>query len=136
MGERNETPIGPIAPATGPREARGAMAQVLEVPELESWFLLQWRDPEHPDILMEFQTQDEAEQALAAAFAELAVRLHDGILPPPMRVYPVLTMLEDPTLRDALAAWDAQMDELTATAQRTISDVFPGTATKPRRERP
>lgn len=115
------------------------MAQVLEVPELESWFLLQWRDPERPDILMEFGTQEEAEQALAAAFAELAVRLHEGIAPPPMRVYPVLRMLEEPKLRDALAVWDAEMEEFAATAQRTISDVFSGgtgTGTKPRRKKP
>lgn len=114
------------------------MAQVLEVPELESWFLLQWRDPERPDILMEFETQEEAEQALASAFAELAIRLHEGIAPPPMRVYPALTMLEHPNLRDALAVWDAQMEEFAATAQRTVSDVFSGgtgTRSKPRRKR-
>src|SRR5919204_108745 len=79
MGERNETPIGPIARAAGPSNHGGAMAQVLEVPELESWFLLQWRDPERPDILMEFGTQEEAEQALAAAFAalDIGMRLAD-----------------------------------------------------------
>jgi hypothetical protein len=113
------------------------MAQVLEVPELESWFLLQWRGPDRPEILMEFETQEEAERALAAAFAELAVRLHEGIAPPSMRVYPALTMLEDPKLRDALAAWDAQMEEFDATARRTLSEVFPGgIGPKQHRDRP
>ena len=104
------------------REDHGGtpMAQLLEVPELESWFLVQRRDPEHPAVLMEFETQEEAEDALCAAFAELTVRMDDeteGFL---ITICPALTMLEDPALRDALAVWDAQLEELDATMQRMM----------------
>jgi hypothetical protein len=96
------------------------MAQLLEVPELESWFLVQRRDPEHPAVLMEFETQEEAEDALCAAFAEMTVRMDDdsdGFL---ITICPALTMLEEPALRDALAVWDAQLEELDATMQRMM----------------
>lgn len=96
------------------------MAQILEVPELESWFLVHWRDPERPAVLMEFETQEEAEDALCAAFAEMTSRLDedtDGFL---ITVCPTLTMLEDTALRDALATWDAQLAELDEIAQRTM----------------
>jgi hypothetical protein len=74
------------------------MAQVVEVPELEPWFLVHWRSTTHPDVLMEFETQDEAEGALCAAFAEMAVRAGDEIDVLPMTVCPGLTMLEQPEL--------------------------------------
>jgi hypothetical protein len=102
------------------------VAQVIEVPELESWFLLHWRSPELPDVLMEFETQDQAEDALAAAFAEMTIRLDDGTAHLPITVCSVLTMLQDETLRTALAAWDAQLEELDATVRRTVDEMSPG----------
>jgi hypothetical protein len=99
------------------------MSQVIEVPELESWFLLHWRDPERPDVLMEFETQDEAEGALAAAFAEMTIRLDEGPTQLPMTVCSVLTMLENDVLRSALATWDAQVEELEVSVQRTMREL-------------
>ncbi len=96
------------------------MAQVLEVPELESWFLVHWRDSEHPAILMEFDTQEEAEDALCAAFAEMTIRLDEDTPRLPITVFSALTMLEDPTLRGALTSWDAEVAELDAMAQRAM----------------
>jgi hypothetical protein len=99
------------------------MSQVIEVPELESWFLLHWLDPERPDVLMEFETQDEAESALAAAFAEMTIRLDEGPAQLPMTVCSVLAMLENEVLRSALAAWDAQVEELEVSVQRTMREL-------------
>ena len=101
------------------------MAQVLEVPELHPWFLLHWRSSTHPDVLMEFETQDEAEGALRAAFAEIAVGAGDELDVLPMTVCPALTMFEDPELRDALARWDAQLVELESRRRSTMDDLFP-----------
>jgi hypothetical protein len=96
------------------------MAQVIEVPELESWFLVHWPDSEHPAILMEFETQDEAEDALSVAFADMTIELNGDTAPVPITVFPALTLLEDPTLRLALASWDAQLQELDEIVQRTM----------------
>jgi hypothetical protein len=101
------------------------MAQVVEVPELEPWFLVQWRSTTHPDVLMEFETHDEAEGALRAAFEEIAVGAGDEIDVLPMTVCPALTMLEEPALRDALARWDAQLAVLESRTRRTMEDLFP-----------
>jgi hypothetical protein len=101
------------------------MAQVLEVPELHPWFLLHWRSTTHPDVLMEFETQDEAEGALRAAFAEIAVGAGDEVDVLPMTVCPAFTMLEEPELRDALARWDAQLVELESRTLATMEDLFP-----------
>jgi hypothetical protein len=101
------------------------MAQVLEVPELEPWFLVHWRSTTHPDVIMEFETQDEAESALCAAFAEMAVRAGDEFDVLPMTVCAGVTMLEQPELRDALARWDAQLVELESRTLATMEDLFP-----------
>jgi hypothetical protein len=96
------------------------MAQVIEVPELESWFLVHWPDSEHPAVPMEFETQQEAEDALSAAFADMTIDLDGETAPVPITVFPALTLLEDPTLRLALASWDAQLEELDEIVQRTM----------------
>lgn len=96
------------------------MAQVIEVPELESWFLVHWRDSEHPAVLMEFDTQAEAEDALCAAFAEMTIRLEEDTARLPITVFSALTMLRDPALSSALASWDTELTELDAIAQRTM----------------
>jgi hypothetical protein len=96
------------------------MAQVVEVPELESWFLVHWPDSEHPAVLMEFDTQQEAEDALRAAFADMTIRLDGDTARLPITVFPALMMLEDTLLSRALASWDDQLEELDAIAQRTM----------------
>jgi hypothetical protein len=81
------------------------MSAVIEVPQLDSWFLLDWPGAGRPSVLMEFGTKAEADAALRAAFAEasgvegFAFRL---------TVRSGLSMLEDPDLREALAAWDLE----------------------------
>ncbi len=98
------------------------MAEVVEVPELESWFLVHWPEHEHPDVLMEFETQTEAEEALHTAFAEMVIRLEEPTWRP-ITVCSVLAMLTDPALRDALAAWDTQLAELHPTTHRTLGEL-------------
>jgi hypothetical protein len=100
------------------------MAQVVEIPELQPWFLVHWPSTGHPDVLMEFETQEEAEDALHATFAEIAVNIGDEVDVPPMTVCSALTMFEKPELRAALWRWDAQLAELDSRL-RTIRDVFP-----------
>ena len=101
------------------------MAQVVEIPELQPWFLVHWPSTTHPDVLMEFETQDEAEAALRAAFAEIAVGGDKELDVFPMTVCAALTMLEEPQLRDALARWDAQLVELESRRRSTMDDLFP-----------
>jgi hypothetical protein len=74
---------------------------------------------------MEFETQDEAEGALRAAFAEIAAGAGDEVDVLPMTVCPALTMLEEPELRDALARWDGQLAELESSTRNTIEDLLP-----------
>ena len=101
------------------------MAQVVEIPELQPWFLVHWPSTTHPDVLMEFETQDEAEAALGAAFAEIAVRGDKELDVLPMTVCPALAMLEGPELRDALARWDAQLVELESRTRSKMDDLIP-----------
>jgi hypothetical protein len=101
------------------------MAQVVEIPELQPWFLVHWPSTTHPDVLMEFETQDDAEAALRSAFAEIAVGAKQELYVFPMTVCPALTMLEEPPLRDALARWDAQLVELDSRTRSTMDDLFP-----------
>ena len=101
------------------------MAQVVEIPELQPWFLVRWPSTTNPDVLMEFETQDEAEAALRAAFAEIALGADQELDVFPMTVCPALTMLEEPQLRDALARWDAQIMELESRTRSTMDDLFP-----------
>lgn len=95
------------------------MAHVLEMPELESWFVVHWRDAEHPAVLMEFDTQAEAEDALSAAFAEMTIRLEEDTARFPITIFSALTMLRDPALSSALASWDTELAELDGIAHRT-----------------
>jgi hypothetical protein len=111
-----------------PFRARGdeeSVAQVVEIPELQPWFLVHWRSTGHPDVLMEFETRDEAESALLATFAEIAASAGDEVDILPMTVCSALTMFEKPELRDALWRWDAQLAELESRMLRTIQEVYP-----------
>ncbi|MGH2589986.1 MAG: hypothetical protein ACRDGW_04225 [Actinomycetota bacterium] len=109
-----------------PEERREeSVAQVVEIPELQPWFLVHWASTTHPDVLMEFETQDEAEGALRAAFAEIAAGAGEELDVFPMTVCPALTMFEEPELRDALARWDAQLVELESRTRSTMDDLFP-----------
>jgi hypothetical protein len=84
------------------------MSAAIEVPQLESWFLLDWPDAGPPGVLMEFGTRAEAERAMRAAFGEAAGgdrwRLR-------LTVRSALAMLADSELREALAAWDLEFGE-------------------------
>jgi hypothetical protein len=81
------------------------MSAVIEVPQLDSWFLLDWPSARRPSVLMEFRTKAEAEAALRAAFGDAA--REDGFAFR-LTVRSALAMLEDPELRDALTAWDLE----------------------------
>lgn len=85
------------------------MAAVLEVPQLESWFLLDWPDAGAPSVLMEFGTRAEAEDAQRAAFRDAARENEWGLR---LTVRSALAMLEEPELREALAAWDLEFSDV------------------------
>jgi hypothetical protein len=111
---------------SGPEETREeSVAQVVEIPELQPWFLVHWPSTTQPDVLMEFETQEEAEDALHATFAEIAASAGDEVDILPMTVCSALTMFEKPELRDALWRWDAQLAELESRMLRTIHEVYP-----------
>jgi hypothetical protein len=100
------------------------MAQVLELPEIQAWFLVH-DDPVRPHVLMEFERRDEAEDALCAAFAETLIEgLDAGRLR--ITICSAPEMLDDPLLRDALAAWDAQLTELDTATRRIEDDLYLG----------
>ncbi len=100
------------------------MAMALEVPQLEPWFLVHWGQPDRPTVLMEFETQQDAEDALCHAFAEMVIAVDDEIERFPITVLSALSMLEDPELRDALAQWDAQLAELDSRSHRMLDEMF------------
>ena len=73
---------------------------------------------------MEFETQEEAEDALHVTFADITATAGDEVDVLPMTVCSALLMFETPELRDALWRWDAQLAALELRL-RTIGDVFP-----------
>lgn len=85
------------------------MSAVIEVPQLESWFLLDWPGSGPPSVIMEFETRAEAENALRAAFKDAARGDACGVR---LTVRSALAMLEEPGLREALIAWDLEFSEL------------------------
>lgn len=82
---------------------------VIEVPQLESWFLLDWPDAGSPSVIMEFETRAEAERALRAAFQDAAHADEWGLR---LTVRSALAMLEQLELREALRAWDLEFAHL------------------------
>jgi hypothetical protein len=84
------------------------VAAVIEVPQLESWFLVDWPATGSPAVMMEFDSKSEADAALRAAVGDSAGA--DG-LAFSLTVRSALAMLEDPGLRAALAAWDLEFAE-------------------------
>jgi hypothetical protein len=84
------------------------MAAVIEVPQLESWFLVDWPDPGPPGVLMEFATKAEAESALREAFGDAARRPGTRFR---LTVRSALAMMQEPELRRALADWDLEFYE-------------------------
>jgi hypothetical protein len=84
------------------------MAAVIEVPQLESWFLVDWPDSGPPGVLMEFGTRAEAEAALREAFGDAARRPGSTFR---LTVRSALAMMEEPELRQALAEWDLEFSE-------------------------
>ncbi len=81
------------------------MSAVVEVPQLESWFLLDWPSAGSPGVLMEFRTRAEAEDAMRAALGDVARGDRWGL---GLTVRSALAMLQDGELREALAAWDLE----------------------------
>ena len=87
----------------------GAVSAVVEVPQLESWFLLDWPDVGGPSVLMEFETRDEAEAARRAAFRDAS---RSDCLTLRLFVRSALAMFEERELREALAAWDLEFSDV------------------------
>lgn len=101
------------------------MSQVVEVSHAEPWFLVH-RDGLQPDVLMEFDTKLEAEEALCNAWADrLAVHGPD---PDILRItiFSASEMFADSALRRALGAWDAQVVELEADTVTVMEEFFLG----------
>jgi hypothetical protein len=85
-----------------------SMSAVIEVPQLDSWFLVDWPDPGRPSVLMEFETKAEADTALRVALRDAARAERFGV---GLAVRSGLAMLADPELREALTAWDLEFSE-------------------------
>jgi hypothetical protein len=84
------------------------MPAVVEAPQIESWFLVDWLSAGRPGVLMEFRTREEARTAMRAALGD-AARTDQWRFR--LTVRSALAMMQDPELRDALAAWDLQFAE-------------------------
>jgi hypothetical protein len=76
-----------------------------------SWFMVSWPEGGKPQVVMEFWTREEAEMAL-----ELAMRVGVDSRPAADRVstglYPAPVLMSDPFMKEALLAWDDQLQEL------------------------
>ena len=99
------------------------MSQVVELSHAEPWFLVH-RDGLQPDVLMEFDTKEEAEEALCKAWSD---RLAEhGPDPDILRItiFSASEMFEDSSLRRALGAWDAQVIELEAESANVMEQLF------------
>ena len=84
------------------------MSAVIEVPQLDSWFLVDLPGAGTPSVFMEFATRAEAEAALHAAFRDGGGREAVAFR---LVVRSALAMLEDPELREALTAWDLEFSQ-------------------------
>jgi hypothetical protein len=82
------------------------MSDILDLVELESWFLVQWPPGERARVVREFDSRTEAEQALAVNLGETAIRIDRGLRWLQLTLRSSLAMLENAELREALAEWD------------------------------
>lgn len=101
------------------------MSHVVESAQREPWFLVH-RDGPHPDVLMEFDSEDEAVEALCKAWVDrLAQRgpAADGLR---ITVFSAAEMFEDPTLRRALEVWDEEIVELEFDTASVMDELFLG----------
>ena len=101
------------------------MSQVAPSPQPEPWFLVH-RDGLVPDVVMEFGSKDEAEDALCRAWVDrLAERglEADGLR---ITIFSVVEMFEDPSLRRALEVWDEQVVELEAETASVMDELMLG----------
>ena len=105
------------------------MTPLVEPTHPETWFLVR-RDGLGPDVLMEFDSRQEAEDALCSASVELLITLDadadadgEGF---PIAIYTAGEMLDDPTLTDALALWDAQVEQLEIEIVQAMDDLILG----------
>lgn len=117
------------------------MAQVVELPEPEPWFLVHrgGAEPDDvPDVVMEFDTKAEAEDALCTASVDALIEpaAADGL---PMTICSAREMFDDPALRSALEVWKAHLVELEADTVRMMEEQFLGSTPpllRPGRRRP
>ena len=101
------------------------MTPLAEPTHPEPWFLVR-RDGVEPDVLMEFDTREEAEEALCSASVELLITPDPETARLPIAIYAAGEMFDDPTLTDALAIWDAQVEELEIEIVQAMDDLILG----------
>jgi hypothetical protein len=82
------------------------MNGLVDVVDLESWFLVQWVRGERPRVIREFDDRTEAEHALAINLGDTAIRIDRGLMWLQLTLRSSLSMLESAELREALAEWD------------------------------
>jgi hypothetical protein len=103
---RRETGHMADSPGRGTREHFVSMDE-----GTSSWFMVSWPEGGKPQVVMEFWTREEAEMAL-----ELAMRVGVDSRPAADRVstglYPAPVLMSDPFMKEALLAWDDQLQEL------------------------
>jgi hypothetical protein len=84
-----------------------------------SWFLVSWPEGGKPQVVMEFWTREEAETAL-----DLAMRVGVDSRRPGDRVStglcPAPAFMSDPFMKEALIAWDDQLQELNSIERQIL----------------
>ena len=101
------------------------MSQVAPSPQRDPWFLVR-RDELLPDVVMEYDSREEAEDALCQAWVD---RLAEGGLDVDalrITIFSAVEMFEDPALRRALTVWDQQVVELEVETASLMDELFLG----------
>jgi hypothetical protein len=83
------------------------MSAVLDVPALDSWFLLRCTAAGAPSVVMEFGTRVEAERALREIVRDLVIAERD--VAGSFAIRSALEMIQTPDLQEPLRIWDLDL---------------------------
>jgi hypothetical protein len=117
--------IAKIVGAVFPRETERSMTPLVQPTNAGPWFLVR-RDGSQRDVLMEFDTKDEAEDALCSASVELLVTADASPDGSDLAIVSAAEMFDDPALNAALAVWDAHVEELEIQIVQAMDDLVLG----------
>ena len=101
------------------------MSQAVTAPRSEPWFLVH-RDGALPDVVMEFETKEEAEDALCATWVDRIAERGPDADALRITIFSVSEMFEDPSLRRALETWDEHVVQLEVQSTNVMEQLFLG----------